>query len=164
MFDPIISNLLPVSLIYSVPDQKTGWPKPQASCSSLIGCSRSSVALFPRLYSFSPSICCDLFSGNFKKTNLLRPQHYICSSELPAPRIAVTFSLQEVEEIEKECAVYRGRLERIAQHSATSREKQVLRHFSLVLSYNIGYMLYFNHVCKNKSELFVSSAVNVNTR
>uniref|UniRef100_A0A674MTM9 Gamma-tubulin complex component 6 n=1 Tax=Takifugu rubripes TaxID=31033 RepID=A0A674MTM9_TAKRU len=67
-----------------------------------------------------------------KNINLLKiccPQHYICSSELPAPRIGVTFSLQEVEEIEKECAVYRGRLERIAKHSATSREKQVLRHF-----------------------------------
>uniref|UniRef100_A0A674N535 Gamma-tubulin complex component 6 n=1 Tax=Takifugu rubripes TaxID=31033 RepID=A0A674N535_TAKRU len=62
-----------------------------------------------------------------KNINLLKiccPQHYICSSELPAPRIGVTFSLQEVEEIEKECAVYRGRLERIAKHSATSREKQ----------------------------------------
>uniref|UniRef100_A0A674N1S1 Gamma-tubulin complex component 6 n=1 Tax=Takifugu rubripes TaxID=31033 RepID=A0A674N1S1_TAKRU len=65
-----------------------------------------------------------------KNINLLKiccPQHYICSSELPAPRIGVTFSLQEVEEIEKECAVYRGRLERIAKHSATSREKQAQR-------------------------------------
>lgn len=52
------------------------------------------------------------------------------------PRIAVTFSLQEVEEIEKECAVYRGRLERIAKHSATSREKQVLRHNYIVLTCN----------------------------
>lgn len=43
------------------------------------------------------------------------------------PRIAVTFSLQEVEEIERDCAVYRGRLERIAKHSAVSREEQVLR-------------------------------------
>lgn len=42
------------------------------------------------------------------------------------PRIAVTFSLQEVEEIERDCAVYRGRLERIAKHSAISREEQVL--------------------------------------
>lgn len=44
------------------------------------------------------------------------------------PRIAVTFSLQEVEEIERDCAVYRGRMERIAKHSAISREEQVLRH------------------------------------
>lgn len=43
------------------------------------------------------------------------------------PRIAVTFSLQEVEEIERDCAVYRGRMERIAKHSATSREEQVLQ-------------------------------------
>ncbi|KAK7891649.1 hypothetical protein WMY93_023612 [Mugilogobius chulae] len=62
-----------------------------------------------------------------KTINLLKiccPQHYICWSELPAPRIAVTFSLQEVEEIERECAVYRGRMERIAKHSAISREEQ----------------------------------------
>lgn len=44
------------------------------------------------------------------------------------PRISVTFSLEEVEEIERDCAVYRGRLERIAKHSAMSREEQVLRH------------------------------------
>ncbi|XP_053741028.1 gamma-tubulin complex component 6 isoform X1 [Synchiropus splendidus] len=65
-----------------------------------------------------------------KAINLLKiccPQHYICMSELPAPRIAVTFSLQEVEQIEKDCAVYRGRMERIAKHSATSREEQSLR-------------------------------------
>uniref|UniRef100_A0A674AI47 Gamma-tubulin complex component 6 n=1 Tax=Salmo trutta TaxID=8032 RepID=A0A674AI47_SALTR len=63
-----------------------------------------------------------------KTINLLKiccPQHYICWSELPMPRIAVTFSLQEVEEIERDCAVYRGRMERIAKHSATSREEQV---------------------------------------
>ncbi|KAK5613224.1 hypothetical protein CRENBAI_026008 [Crenichthys baileyi] len=65
-----------------------------------------------------------------KTINLLKiccPQHYICWSELPVPRIAVTFSLQEVEEIERECAVYRGRMERIAKHSAISREEQALR-------------------------------------
>lgn len=56
-----------------------------------------------------------------------RLQHYICWSELPVPRIAVTFSLQEVEEIERDCALYRGRLERIAKHSAVSREEQVLQ-------------------------------------
>uniref|UniRef100_A0A6Q2YAQ0 Gamma-tubulin complex component 6 n=1 Tax=Esox lucius TaxID=8010 RepID=A0A6Q2YAQ0_ESOLU len=62
-----------------------------------------------------------------KTINLLKiccPQHYICWSELPVPRIAVTFSMQEVEEIERDCAVYRGRMERIAKHSATSREEQ----------------------------------------
>ncbi|KAJ7997875.1 hypothetical protein DPEC_G00216710 [Dallia pectoralis] len=65
-----------------------------------------------------------------KTINLLKiccPQHYICWSELPVPRIAVTFSMQEVEEIERDCAVYRGRMERIAKHSATSREEQALR-------------------------------------
>ncbi|CAK6950912.1 gamma-tubulin complex component 6 [Scomber scombrus] len=65
-----------------------------------------------------------------KTINLLKiccPQHYICWSELPMPRIAVTFSLQELEEIERDCAVYRGRMERIAKHSAISREEQALR-------------------------------------
>ncbi|KAM9377115.1 gamma-tubulin complex component 6 [Pholidichthys leucotaenia] len=65
-----------------------------------------------------------------KTINLLKiccPQHYICWSEVPVPRIAVTFSLQEVEEIERDCAVYRGRIGRIAKHSAVSREEQALR-------------------------------------
>ncbi|XP_034735528.1 gamma-tubulin complex component 6 isoform X2 [Etheostoma cragini] len=65
-----------------------------------------------------------------KTINLLKiccPQHYICWSELPVPRIAVTFSLQEVEDIERDCAVYRGRMERIAKHSAVSREEQAQR-------------------------------------
>ncbi|KAJ3596152.1 hypothetical protein NHX12_002561 [Muraenolepis orangiensis] len=65
-----------------------------------------------------------------KTINLLKiccPQHYICWSELPTPRISVTFSLQEVEEIERDCALYRGRVEMIAKHSATSREEQALR-------------------------------------
>nr|XP_023699251.1 gamma-tubulin complex component 6-like isoform X1 [Paramormyrops kingsleyae] len=64
-----------------------------------------------------------------KTINLLKiccPQHYICWSELPLPRIAVTFSLQEVEEIERDCAVYRGRMERIAKQSALSREEMTL--------------------------------------
>uniref|UniRef100_A0A672FU03 Gamma-tubulin complex component 6 n=1 Tax=Salarias fasciatus TaxID=181472 RepID=A0A672FU03_SALFA len=64
-----------------------------------------------------------------KTINLLKiccPQHYICWSELPAPRITVTFSLREVEEIERDCAVYRGRMERIAKHSAISREHPLL--------------------------------------
>ncbi|XP_070686262.1 gamma-tubulin complex component 6 [Pempheris klunzingeri] len=65
-----------------------------------------------------------------KTINLLKiccPQHYICWSELPVPRIAVTFSLQEVEEIERDCAVYRGRMERVAKHNAISREEQAQR-------------------------------------
>ncbi|XP_044048809.1 gamma-tubulin complex component 6 isoform X2 [Siniperca chuatsi] len=65
-----------------------------------------------------------------KTINLLKiccPQHYICWSELPVPRIAVTFSIQEVEEIERDCAVYRGRMERVAKHSAISREEQAQR-------------------------------------
>ncbi|RXM35060.1 Gamma-tubulin complex component 6 [Acipenser ruthenus] len=65
-----------------------------------------------------------------KTINLLRvccPRHYICWSELPVPRIAVTFSLQELEEIERDCGVYRGRMERIARYSAIKREEKALR-------------------------------------
>ncbi|XP_051739855.1 gamma-tubulin complex component 6 isoform X2 [Ctenopharyngodon idella] len=65
-----------------------------------------------------------------KTINLLKiccPQHYIFWSDVPVPRIAVTFSLQEVEEIERDCAVYRGRMETIARHSAISREEQAMR-------------------------------------
>ncbi|XP_049330328.1 gamma-tubulin complex component 6 isoform X1 [Astyanax mexicanus] len=65
-----------------------------------------------------------------KTINLLKiccPQHYIFWSELPVPRIAVTFSLREVEEIERDCAVYRARMETIAKHSAVSREEQAFR-------------------------------------
>uniref|UniRef100_A0A8C5D1E0 Gamma-tubulin complex component 6 n=1 Tax=Gouania willdenowi TaxID=441366 RepID=A0A8C5D1E0_GOUWI len=81
--------------------------------------------------------CVPIFLGHIandvyvcgKTINLLKiccPQHYICWSELSLPRIAVTFSLQEVEEIEKACAVYRGRMEQVAKHSAISREQQVM--------------------------------------
>uniref|UniRef100_A0A9J8CH67 Gamma-tubulin complex component 6 n=1 Tax=Cyprinus carpio carpio TaxID=630221 RepID=A0A9J8CH67_CYPCA len=65
-----------------------------------------------------------------KTINLLKiccPQHYIFWSDVPVPRIAVTFSLQEVEEIERDCAVYRGRMETIARHSAISREEKAMR-------------------------------------
>uniref|UniRef100_A0A8C5FY33 Gamma-tubulin complex component 6 n=1 Tax=Gouania willdenowi TaxID=441366 RepID=A0A8C5FY33_GOUWI len=82
--------------------------------------------------------CVPIFLGHIandvyvcgKTINLLKiccPQHYICWSELSLPRIAVTFSLQEVEEIEKACAVYRGRMEQVAKHSAISREQQAVR-------------------------------------
>lgn len=90
--------------------------------------------------------------SDFKTHKYFHPQHYVCSSELPVPRIAVTFSLQEVEEIEMECAVYRGRLERIAKHSATSREKQVLRHNYI---FPICNRIYLNLICQEKSVLFV---------
>ncbi|KAF4094853.1 hypothetical protein G5714_023931 [Onychostoma macrolepis] len=65
-----------------------------------------------------------------KTINLLKiccPQHYIFWSDVPVPWISVTFSLQEVVEIERDCAVYRGRMETIARHSAISREEQAMR-------------------------------------
>lgn len=52
-------------------------------------------------------------------------QHYICWSDIPVPRISVTFSLDELKEIEKDCAVYVGRMERIARYSNITKEEKV---------------------------------------
>uniref|UniRef100_A0A2I2YL92 Gamma-tubulin complex component 6 n=1 Tax=Gorilla gorilla gorilla TaxID=9595 RepID=A0A2I2YL92_GORGO len=59
----------------------------------------------------------------------LRPlwQHYLCWSDVPVPRISVIFSLEELKEIEKDCAVYVGRMERVARHSSVSKEEKELR-------------------------------------
>lgn len=35
------------------------------------------------------------------------------------------FSLEELKEIEKDCAVYAGRMERVARHSSVSKEEKV---------------------------------------
>ncbi|EHH65954.1 hypothetical protein EGM_02832, partial [Macaca fascicularis] len=58
-----------------------------------------------------------------KTINLLKlccPRHYLCWSDVPVPRISVIFSLEELKEIEKDCAVYVGRMERVARHSSVS--------------------------------------------
>lgn len=65
-----------------------------------------------------------------KTINLLKlccPQHYLCWSDVPVPRISVIFSLEELKEIEKDCAVYVGRMERVARHSSVSKEEKELR-------------------------------------
>ncbi|XP_074683774.1 gamma-tubulin complex component 6 isoform X1 [Strix aluco] len=65
-----------------------------------------------------------------KTINLLKlccPRHYICWSDIPVPRISVIFSLEELKEIERDCAVYVGRMERIAQYSSISKEEKDLR-------------------------------------
>ncbi|XP_036904926.1 gamma-tubulin complex component 6 isoform X2 [Sturnira hondurensis] len=65
-----------------------------------------------------------------KTINLLklcRPQHYLCWSDAPVPRISVVFSLEELKEIEKDCAIYVGRMERVARHSSVSKEEKELR-------------------------------------
>ncbi|XP_017654074.1 gamma-tubulin complex component 6 isoform X2 [Nannospalax galili] len=65
-----------------------------------------------------------------KTINLLKlccPRHYLCWSDIPVPRISVIFSLEELKEIEKDCAVYVGRMERIARHSSISKEEKELR-------------------------------------
>lgn len=52
-------------------------------------------------------------------------QHYLCWSDVPVPRISVIFSLEELKEIEKDCATYAGRMERVARHSSVSKEEKV---------------------------------------
>ncbi|XP_055415392.1 gamma-tubulin complex component 6 [Bubalus kerabau] len=65
-----------------------------------------------------------------KTINLLKlccPQHYLCCSDIPVPRISVIFSLEELKDIEKDCATYVGRMERVARHSSVSKEEKELR-------------------------------------
>ncbi|XP_075713310.1 gamma-tubulin complex component 6 [Rhinoderma darwinii] len=65
-----------------------------------------------------------------KTINLLKlccPKHYICWSDIPVPRISVTFSLEELKEIRKDCAVYIARMDRIARQSSISREEKGLQ-------------------------------------
>uniref|UniRef100_A0A8C6E4E4 Gamma-tubulin complex component 6 n=1 Tax=Moschus moschiferus TaxID=68415 RepID=A0A8C6E4E4_MOSMO len=65
-----------------------------------------------------------------KTINLLKlccPRHYLCCSDVPVPRISVIFSLEELKDIEKDCAIYVGRMERVARHSSVSKEEKELR-------------------------------------
>ncbi|XP_038667388.1 gamma-tubulin complex component 6 isoform X2 [Scyliorhinus canicula] len=65
-----------------------------------------------------------------KTINLLKlccPTHYICWSDIPVPCISVTFSLEELEEIERDSALYASRMERIARYNSISREAENLR-------------------------------------
>ncbi|KAG8439858.1 hypothetical protein GDO86_005868 [Hymenochirus boettgeri] len=65
-----------------------------------------------------------------KTINLLKlccPKHYICWSDIPVPRISITFSLEELKEMKKDCAIYVARMERIARHSSISKEEKDLQ-------------------------------------
>ncbi|XP_060980255.1 gamma-tubulin complex component 6 isoform X4 [Dama dama] len=65
-----------------------------------------------------------------KTINLLKlccPRHYLCCSDVPVPRISVIFSLEELKDVEKDCAIYVGRMERVARHSSVSKEEKELR-------------------------------------
>ncbi|KAM5336563.1 gamma-tubulin complex component 6 isoform 1-T1 [Glossophaga mutica] len=65
-----------------------------------------------------------------KTINLLKlccPRHYLCWPDVPVPRVSVIFSLEELKEIEKDCATYVGRMERVARHSSVSKEEKELR-------------------------------------
>lgn len=58
-------------------------------------------------------------------------QHYLCWSDVPVPRISVIFSLEELKGIEKDCAIYVGRMERVARHSCISKEEKVPGHWGV---------------------------------
>ncbi|XP_072257700.1 gamma-tubulin complex component 6 [Pyxicephalus adspersus] len=65
-----------------------------------------------------------------KTINLLKlccPKHYICWSDIPVPRISVTFSLEELKEMKKDCAIYVARMERIARYSSITKEERELQ-------------------------------------
>ncbi|XP_032738621.1 gamma-tubulin complex component 6 [Lontra canadensis] len=65
-----------------------------------------------------------------KTINLLKvccPRHYLCWSDVPVPRISVIFSPEELKEVERDCAIYVGRMERVARHSCISKEEKELR-------------------------------------
>uniref|UniRef100_A0A8C9E8M3 Gamma-tubulin complex component 6 n=1 Tax=Phocoena sinus TaxID=42100 RepID=A0A8C9E8M3_PHOSS len=65
-----------------------------------------------------------------KTINLLKlccPRHYLCCSDVPVPRVSVIFSLEELKDIEKDCAIYVGRMERVARHSSISKVEKELR-------------------------------------
>ncbi|OWK03965.1 hypothetical protein Celaphus_00013679 [Cervus elaphus hippelaphus] len=64
-------------------------------------------------------------------------KHYLCCSDVPVPRISVIFSLEELKDVEKDCAIYVGRMERVARHSSVSKEeKAVVDYFFVEL--NLG--------------------------
>ncbi|XP_027971430.1 gamma-tubulin complex component 6 [Eumetopias jubatus] len=65
-----------------------------------------------------------------KTINLLKlccPRHYLSWSDVPVPRISVIFSPEELKEVERDCAIYVGRMERVARHSSISKEEKELR-------------------------------------
>ncbi|XP_075065008.1 gamma-tubulin complex component 6 [Mixophyes fleayi] len=65
-----------------------------------------------------------------KTINLMKlccPRHYICWSDIPVPRISITYSLEELKEMRKDCAVYVARMDRIARYSSISKEEKDLQ-------------------------------------
>ncbi|XP_063783221.1 gamma-tubulin complex component 6 [Pseudophryne corroboree] len=65
-----------------------------------------------------------------KTINLMKlccPRHYICWSDIPVPRISVTFSLEELKEMRKDCAIYVARMDRIARYSSISKQEKDLQ-------------------------------------
>ncbi|XP_068132453.1 gamma-tubulin complex component 6 [Hyperolius riggenbachi] len=65
-----------------------------------------------------------------KTINLLKlcsPRHYIFWSDIPVPRISVTFSLEELKEMKTDTAIYVARMDRIARHSSISKVEKELQ-------------------------------------
>ncbi|XP_035678118.1 gamma-tubulin complex component 6-like [Branchiostoma floridae] len=80
-----------------------------------------------------PLFLADLANNIFvcgKSLNLLRlccPGHHLCTRDVPVPRLALTFSMEDLSNIEQRCAEYVGKMEGIARHKTVSREEMEKR-------------------------------------
>ncbi|XP_019618459.1 PREDICTED: gamma-tubulin complex component 6-like [Branchiostoma belcheri] len=80
-----------------------------------------------------PLFLADLANDIFvcgKSLNLLRlccPGHHLCTRDVPVPRLALTFSMEDLSNIEQRCAEYVGKMEGVARHKTVSREEMERR-------------------------------------
>ncbi|XP_033121398.1 gamma-tubulin complex component 6-like [Anneissia japonica] len=65
-----------------------------------------------------------------KTLNLMKlccPGHFLCNNHVPIPRLTLTFSLEELERIDKETHVYTERMHNIARRNTVSKEEKETR-------------------------------------
>ncbi|XP_033116813.1 gamma-tubulin complex component 6-like [Anneissia japonica] len=65
-----------------------------------------------------------------KTLNLMKlccPGHFLCNNHVPIPRLTLTFSLEELERIDKETHVYTERMHNIARRNTVSKEEKEAR-------------------------------------
>ncbi|KAI8517690.1 Gamma-tubulin complex component 6 [Branchiostoma belcheri] len=53
--------------------------------------------------------------------------HHLCTRDVPVPRLALTFSMEDLSNIEQRCAEYVGKMEGVARHKTVSREEMERR-------------------------------------
>ncbi|CAH1265550.1 TUBGCP6 [Branchiostoma lanceolatum] len=80
-----------------------------------------------------PLFLADLANNIFvcgKSLNLLRlccPGHHLCTRDVPVPRLALTFSMEDLSNIEERCAEYVGKMDGIARRKTVSSEEMERR-------------------------------------